>query len=243
MSALAEGSLEAQVRRASIEVGGAAVEVVHAAALGDLRGHLVIAPDIGGLRPLFDDMCRRLATRGLATCAPEPFARLAARSGLDLPGRMEKVKDLDDATQIGDLVAAADFLDREHGAREACLIGFCMGGYYALKAAASGRFARAVSFYGMIRTPEQWGGPGHRSPLETAREVCPMMAIVGGKDVWTPSSDVEALKEAWAEDAENVIDVFPDAEHGFVHDPERPAHRPADAEKAWQRALAFLGLT
>jgi carboxymethylenebutenolidase len=34
--------------------------------------------------------------------------------------------------------------------------------------------------------------------------------------------------------------VYPGAEHGFVHDPERAAHRPDDAADAWRRALAFL---
>jgi carboxymethylenebutenolidase len=33
---------------------------------------------------------------------------------------------------------------------------------------------------------------------------------------------------------------YPDAEHGFVHDPARPAHRPADAADAWRRAIAVL---
>ena len=36
---------------------------------------LVLHPDIMGVRPLFDDLCRRLATHGFAVCAPEPFAR------------------------------------------------------------------------------------------------------------------------------------------------------------------------
>ena len=40
---------------------------------------------------------------------------------------------------------------------------------------------------------------------------------------------------------ENVTVVrYPDAEHGFVHDPDRPAHRPDDAADAWRRAVAFL---
>jgi carboxymethylenebutenolidase len=30
------------------------------------------------------------------------------------------------------------------------------------------------------------------------------------------------------------------AEHGFVHDPGRPTHRPDDAADAWDKALAFL---
>jgi carboxymethylenebutenolidase len=35
---------------------------------------LVLAPDIAGLRPLFDDLCAQLASEhGWAVCAPEPF--------------------------------------------------------------------------------------------------------------------------------------------------------------------------
>jgi carboxymethylenebutenolidase len=34
--------------------------------------------------------------------------------------------------------------------------------------------------------------------------------------------------------------LYPEGEHGFVHDPERPIHRAADAADAWRRVLAFL---
>src|SRR5690606_40932759 len=41
---------------------------------GEPTAGLVIAPDIGGLRPLFDDLCERLADEnGWVVCAPEPF--------------------------------------------------------------------------------------------------------------------------------------------------------------------------
>jgi hypothetical protein len=33
---------------------------------------------------------------------------------------------------------------------------------------------------------------------------------------------------------------YPDAEHGFAHAPERPAHRPDDAADAFQRAHTWL---
>ena len=36
------------------------------------------------------------------------------------------------------------------------------------------------------------------------------------------------------------IVVYPEADHGFVHAPERPAHRADDAADAWRRVLAFL---
>jgi dienelactone hydrolase len=34
--------------------------------------------------------------------------------------------------------------------------------------------------------------------------------------------------------------VYEGAEHGFVHAPERPTPRAADAADAWRRVLAFL---
>ena len=117
-------------------------------------------------------------------------------------------------------------------------MGFCMGGMYALKAAGTGRFDRAVSFYGMIRVPEQFRGPGHGEPLTWLDRPgrCPVLAVIGGRDPWTPPADVEALRSR--PDVEVV--VYPEADHGFVHDPARPTHRPDDAADAWRRVAAFL---
>jgi carboxymethylenebutenolidase len=67
-------------------------------------------------------------------------------------------------------------------------------------------------------------------------EACPVLAVVGGRDSYTPTDDVEALRAL-----PNVeVVVYPDAEHGFVHDPERPVHRADDAADAWRRVAAFL---
>ena len=119
-------------------------------------------------------------------------------------------------------------------------MGFCMGGMQTLKAAATGRFARAVAFYGMIRLPEAWAGAKVRDALETAASVCPTLAVFGGVDPWTPAPDIEALREAWRERPDCEVVVYPEADHGFVHVPARPAHRADDAADAWARALAWL---
>jgi carboxymethylenebutenolidase len=198
---------------------------------GEPRRGVAIAPDVGGLRPLFDDLCARLANEhGWAVCAAEPFP---GREHLDLEQRFEAIRSFDDERQLGDLVAAADAT----GADPVAVVGFCMGGMYALKAAGTGRFDRAVSFYGMIHVPEQWGGPGHGDPLDAVRRpgAAQVLAIIGGRDVWTPAPDVDALEEAGA-----TVVRYPEAEHGFVHDASRPAHRAADAADAWDRAVAFL---
>lgn len=189
---------------------------------------VVVAPDIGGLRPLFDDLCARLAVdHGWAVCAVEPFPGRE-----DLPRDEREVGSNDDDRLVGDLVAAADHL----GVEPVAVLGFCQGGMWAFKAAASGRFDRAVAFYGMIRVP--WARPGHAQPVDLLARPgrCPVLAIVGGLDAFTPPDHVAELTAL--PDVE--IARYPEAEHGFVHDASRPAHRPDDAADAWRRAVAFL---
>jgi carboxymethylenebutenolidase len=239
MGALAPGPHEATTERVSLTgVDGAAVPAIVARPEHlDPLGGIALHPDVMGVRPLFDDLCRRLATHGYAVCCPEPFARAPddVRAG-EPEARLGFVPRFDDELQLGDLVAAADHL----GTPSAFVLGFCMGGMQALKAAATGRFQRAVPFYGMIRLPEAWRGPRVHDPLDTAGEVCPTLGIFGGADPFTPPVDLDALRAAWRERPDCELVVYPEAEHGFVHDPDRPAHRPADAADAWARALAFL---
>jgi carboxymethylenebutenolidase len=243
MPELVPGTHEVDVEHIVLHgADGAAVDAIHARPDGMPLAGLVLHPDIGGIRPLFDDLCRRLATHGFAVCAPEPFARapVEVRADADVTARMAYVAQLDDDLQIGDLEIAADYLVVHDDVREVGVLGFCMGGMQALKAAASGRFDRAVAFYGMIRVPDDWVGPKTRQPLDTAADVCPTLAIFGGKDPYTPAADIEALRAAWADRPDCEIVVYPEADHGFVHVPERPAHRPDDAADAWARALKFL---
>jgi carboxymethylenebutenolidase len=241
MAELEAGDLDVDVEHITIKgVDGAVVDAVHARPDGLPVAGLVLHPDIMGLRPLFDDLCRRLATHGFAVCAPEPFARASADAMTEVEARMAHVRQLDDEIQIGDLEAAADYLVIHDDVREVSVIGFCMGGMQVLKAAASGRFEKAVAFYGMISVPDDWQGPKTRQPLDTARDVCPTLAIFGGVDAYTPTADIDALRAAWTDRPDCEIVVYADADHGFVHAPERPTHRADDAADAWRRVLKFL---
>jgi carboxymethylenebutenolidase len=195
---------------------------------------LVIAPDIFGLRPLYDDMVARLAREwGVTTCAVEPFPGHDLTD--DVEPRFAAVPSLDDHDHLRDLEEAADATRCER----VVLIGFCMGGMYCFKAARSDRFARIASFYGMIRLPDAWRGPGQAEPLDLLERGHPdrVLAIIGDLDHYTPPGDVEALKGTGAE-----VVQYPEAEHGFAHAPERPAHRPDDAADAFARARAWFGL-
>jgi carboxymethylenebutenolidase len=243
MAELHTGSHDVDVEHVILKgPDGAAIDAIHARPDGMPVSGLVLHTDLMGVRPLFDDLSRRLATHGFAVCAPEPFARapVDVRGATDSTVRMEYVKELDDELQIGDLEAAADYVVIHDDVRDVAVLGFCMGGMQVLKAAATGRFDRAVAFYGMIRPPDDWVGPKTRLPLDTIADVCPTLAIFGGNDPFTPNDDIEALRRAWADRPDCEIVVYPEAEHGFVHAPEREAHRADDAADAWRRVLAFL---
>ena len=244
MAELAEGSRAARVERVELRgADDARVDAIHAVPDGAPAAGIVVHPDIMGIRPLFDDLCRRLATHGYAVCSPEPFARapIEVRTADDPTDRMGYMAQLDDDLQLGDLARAGNLLEEDDGVGTVFVVGFCMGGMQTLKAAATRAFERAVPFYGMIRLPEAWRGPKLREPLATAKDACPTLAFFGGKDSWTPAEDIDALREAWKDRPDCEIVVYPEADHGFVHAPERPAHRPDDAADAWRRTLEFLG--
>jgi dienelactone hydrolase len=193
---------------------------------------MVIAPDIFGLRPLYDDMVVRLASIwSMTVCAVEPFPGLDL--GDDVEPRFAVVANLDDEVHLRDLLEAADATACERVG----LLGFCMGGMYCFKAARSDRFAKIASFYGMIRLPDGWSGPGQGEPLDHLAAGHPerVLAIIGERDSYTPPDDVAALERAGV----HVV-RYPQAEHGFAHAPERPAHRPADAADAFRRARSWL---
>ena len=189
---------------------------------------IAMHPDIASLRPLFDDHCARLASEGFTTCAIEPWP---GQEDLPIEKRLEAPLDLDRV--LGDLQAAADATECERVG----VMGFCMGGMQVFRAAGTGRFHRAVAFYGMIVPPEHWRFPG-RDPLDMLQkpETCPTLAILGGKDRWTPPDDIEKLRQLPSVE----IAFYPEADHGFAHDADRPSHRAEDAADAWRRAKDLL---
>lgn len=190
---------------------------------------LVLAPDIMGLRPLFDEHVARLAKeQNWAVAAVEPYP---GREDLPLDQRLSG--GFDPHRMLADLVAAADKLAHDRTA----VLGFCQGGMTAFRAAGTLRFDKSVSFYGMVRPPQQWSVPG-ADPLDMMAKpgACPVLAIVAGLDRWAPADDVAALRAL-----PNVeVAFYPEADHGFVHDASRETHRADDAADAWSKVYAFL---
>src|SRR2546429_9509314 len=98
---LEEGPQKATVDHITLDVEGTAVPAYHARPDGEALGGVVLSPDLAGLRPLIEDHCRRLATHGLAVCAPETFARLIPAGGsLAVEGRPAGAGPLPDGASL-----------------------------------------------------------------------------------------------------------------------------------------------
>ena len=85
--------------------------------------------------------------------------------------------------------------------------------------------------------PEAWRGPGQGEPLGLLADgdASSVLAVIGTDDRWTPPDHVDELEAAGV----SVV-RYEGADHGFVHDASRPAHRADDAADAWGRVLGWL---
>jgi carboxymethylenebutenolidase len=210
---------------------------------------VVLIHDVWGLTDHARDLAQRLSGDGFAVLALDLYRRLDEVK-IDDPGAWMRA--LSDPEILGDVQAGADFLAAQPIARGKGIgvIGFCMGGMYALMAGASCTgIGASVPFYGLLshqhgilhsEFPDEALKPNE--PLEVARDLrCPTLAFYGDRDEFVPLSDIELLKDRFAQSAQPAkVVVYPGAGHAFVNDTRPDAYRPDAAANAWQQMVTFL---
>jgi carboxymethylenebutenolidase len=220
--------------------------------VGPLRGYLA-RPDGDGPFPavvvihelfgLTDEMRRqtdRLAAAGYLALAPDLFSDGGARRCLTATFR---ALFSGQGKAIGDIDAARDFV-RTHSdsTGKVGIIGFCMGGGFALVTANRG-FDAAAPNYGM--PPRD---------IETALAgACPIVASYGGKDISLRGAAGKVERALENLGIEHDVKEYPSAGHSFLNDEyfgpapthalQRVAHvgpDPQAAPDAWRRIEEFF---
>lgn len=211
---------------------------------------VVVVHDVWGLYDHFRDVARRFAGEGFVALAVNLYRELGDVKITD-PGPF--MRGLSDPDMLRTLKTAVDEL-RAHPKNPSgrvAVVGFCMGGMYALLAGARvAGISAVVPFYavlshshGLLYDPNGLA-PALKpdEPLGAARELaCPLLAFYGTEDVFVPLSDIHALEARLASSrATAKVEIYDGAGHAFMNDTRPAAFRPDAARDAWEKTIAFL---
>lgn len=206
---------------------------------GDGDGGVVIAPDVRGLHPFYEELVERFAAAGVHAIALDYFGRTAgtSRRGDDFEFR-EHVAKTKTTTIQADIASAIGHLRGATDARRIFVVGFCMGGRQAFFAAAEhAELSGVIGFYGRLSTREGEEGtaPKDRAPRMRA----PVLGLFGGADAGIPAGEIDEFDRAMKDArVEHHIVTYAGAPHSFF-DRSFADHQQA-CENAWRRALGFI---
>lgn len=210
-------------------------------AAGQRDAGVVIAPDVRGLHPFYEELAERFASAGVHAIAFDYFGRTAgtARRPDDFAFQehVAAARARPDLIQA-DIAASVAELKGRSGASRIFVLGFCMGGRVAFNAsAAEAGLAGVVGFYGVTRKRDDNDTDAPIDKVDRMR--APILGLFGGGDQAIPAADIEAFDQALtAKGLAHYLVTYADAPHSFF---DRSFAEWTDAcADAWRRVLGFM---
>jgi carboxymethylenebutenolidase len=200
---------------------------------------VVIAPDVRGLHPFYEDLADRFASAGISAIAFDYFGRTAGsdRRGDDFDYQPH-LRQLRPQAVYSDIATSRAHLERETRADRIFVVGFCFGGRLAfLQSAAQPGLTGVIGFYGRLgkRENEVWPMPAEEAEGMRA----PILGLFGGADPSIPPEDVAAFERALTTaKVRHRLKTYPGAPHSFF-DRTFKEHQ-AECDDAWRHALGFI---
>jgi len=198
---------------------------------------LVMLQEIFGVNAAMQEKARRFARLGFTVLVPDLFWRLEPRVALGY-GEAERKRGFDLFSRfdfkagIGDIAAAARWLEREHGG--VAVIGFCLGGKLAVTATAAYPFKAVASLYGVKLEADK----------ERLRAIdVPLQIHVGDQDAHIPVQAVEEIRATLKDRPNAEVFIYPGAQHGFFNAARPGVYAPDAAALAEQRVSAMFRRT
>ncbi len=201
---------------------------------------VVIAPDVRGLHPFYEDLAERFASAGVHAIAFDYFGRTAGTEPRpdDFPFRDHSAKTKPEQVQA-DITASVAELRRRTPVHHVFVVGFCFGGRVAFNAAAEQMgIAGVIGFYGVTRRRDE---QDHAAPIDKVdRMHVPILGLFGGADQGIPPEDNAAFAKALEQRGiPHEVVTYPGAPHSFFD--RRFADFKQECDDAWKRVLGFVG--
>jgi carboxymethylenebutenolidase len=201
-------------------------------------GGVVILPTIFGVNAFVRGYAETLARAGLAAAVWDLYEGLPLTT--DYEESKSRARKLSDAGTQAKVEKWIDHMLNDLQLTSVGVIGFCLGGRYALMTAAQDtRIKACAAAYPSIDSPRL---PSQElDAVALAADIrCPVSAIQPGHDHVASVETYAALKKTLHKRAAPTIwQYYPDAEHGFMHRKE-PAANPAATVIASPQIVAFL---
>ncbi len=206
------------------------------------RPGVIVIHEIFGLNDDIRRITARVGDLGYVALAPDLYDGRGMRTLCIARTMMALRSGKGDAFE--DLEAARTFLQKQPNVdgSKIGVIGFCMGGGFALLMAVRAPLGAAAVFYGDVP-----------KTAEGLRGVCPVAAGYGGRDRLFASQGERLEKLLTEMGIDHDVKIYPEAGHSFMSQntgvmatigawgPMKVGYNAAAAEDSWARIAAFFG--
>jgi carboxymethylenebutenolidase len=180
------------------------------------RSGVLILPTIFGVNDFARSFADTLANAGLSAAVWDINSDLPLTA--DYQECIKRARTLTDARVAAVVTQWLDAMLGEFGLSSVAVVGFCIGGRFALLQAAHDQRLRAcAAAYPSIENPRL--ANQERDALSLAATIaCPVQMLRPGNDHVTSPETYDALtRTLLARRAPTAIQLYPEAEHGFMH--------------------------
>ncbi len=194
---------------------------------------VIVIQEWWGLNDHIKDVATRFAREGYVAVAPDLYSRQGNKVTASPDEAGQLMMNLDKKDGITDLLAVSAHLKKVTGVNgdRIGVIGFCMGGSYALLLPCHNADIKAAApFYGEI------------PPNDTLKKLgCPVRYFYGDEDGWIQTQDVERLRTALHDLGKpGEVVIYKGLPHAFFNDTRKDVYHAEQAKDAWKRTLSFF---